>query len=346
MIADKLRFDTFALQTLDNMSSLIVDDTPFDFDPYTGMFAGEKPFRPDCRGTSLIISSRELPVTELTFSLADISQLPPAALCGSLVYSTAGLLRKFGGKEPFISLDSEFSLSAPENIKLLPVVFFFYLNTIPFSTDLMSEWLQEEGCKADVAGNLATAIYMARVDYHEEYLIELNDLPSRAHISQSELREETEKLFSRSDFQEISYAYDLFTFYKTEPGTKKKDYLLTDYYPESGLLLQDHDHLVLGLGVTLLELTGMAGTMLPELCNYIRNEYFVWERSQLSLGGILQRNGRRIMDEMMKNVRGGAIFFADRHYKYSFRHLSEINPDNILERPFGQSLPIYLILNY
>ncbi len=334
------------------MAVFFLDNSEYNID--TGQYSTTLPeaIRDKIKGTSLLI--RQLLPDNLSYTLVDLSLVPPGVLSGSMIYTPkglTGLLKECRFFAPLSGQVTEYSLTKPENHELLTAVVFFYLNLISYPTDLMSLWLAETGVVKDTADRVAEAIFMCRTEKEESACLS-DKFFSKVKQGSSTCTLCKNRLIQPADISEISgtegstLVYDLLTFHRIADMHKGGKYLLLDRLPETGFIIQDHRHLVLGLSITLLELSGVTESVLPELFNLILRKTVLWERSLLSLGSFIQLTGAEFAESISKNAVAASLVIGHGHGQYLPLPLADTAPDYTLHKPINAGIPVYLILEF
>lgn len=332
------------------MAVFFLDETEYNTDAGQYSITLPEAVRDEIRGTSLLI--RQFLPDNMSYSLVDLSLVPPGLLSGSMIYTPkglAGLLKECRFFHPLADVLNEYFLTMPENYELLTAVVFLYLNLTPFPTDMMSRWLTETGIAENIAERIADAVYLCRTEKEEiACLFDKFFNKLKPGVSTNTLYKD--RLAQPADISEISgseesiLVYDLLTFHRIADNHKRNKYLLLDQLPATGFIVQDHRHLVLGLGITLLELSGVSESFLPELYNLIRHRTAFWERSLLSLASFIQLTGAEFAESISKSSVAASLVISPGPGQYLSVPYADIAPDYILHKPINAGIPVYLII--
>lgn len=334
------------------MTGFFLNETEYTIDAGHHSITVPEAIRDGIKGTSLQI--RQLLPDILSYSLVDLSSAPAGLLSGSMIYTPkglAGLLKECRLLGPLSGLVNEYSLTKPKNHELLTKVVFFYLNPNPFPTELMSLWLMETGIAKDTADRISDAVFMCRTEKDESTCLS-DKFFQKVNPGVSTNTFYNHRLAQPDDIPAISGAegsalvYDLLTFHRYADNHKAEKYLLLEQLPETGFIVQDHHHLVLGLSITLLELSVISESVLPELFNLIRRKTVLWERSLLSLGSFIQLTGAEFTESISKSAMAASLVISHGHGQYLPVPFADIAPDYILHKPINDGIPVYLILEF
>ena len=334
------------------MAGFFLNETEYNTDSSQLSITVPETIRHEIKGTSLLI--RQLLPDNLSYSLVDLSLVPPGVLSGSMIYTPkglTGLLKECRFFAPLSGLVNEYSLTKPENHELLAAVVFFFLNLISYPTDLMSLWLAETGVVKDIADRIAEAVFLCRTEKEESACLS-DKFFNKVKQGSSTCTLCKNRLTQPADISEISgtegstLVYDLLTFYRIAGKHKGGKYLLLEQLPETGFIVQDHHHLVLGLSIMLLELSVISESVLPELFMLIRRKTVFWERSLISLGSFIQLTGAEFAESISKNAVAASLVISHGHGQYLPVPLADTAPDYTLHKPINAGIPVYLIIEF
>ncbi|GAP44580.1 hypothetical protein TBC1_12389 [Lentimicrobium saccharophilum] len=332
------------------MAGFFLNETEYNIDAGHHSITVPEAIRDEIKGTSLLI--RQFLPDNLSYSLVDLSSAPAGLLSGSMIYTPkglVGLLKECSFFVPLSGLVNEYSLTRPENHELLTAVVFFYLNLNPFPTDLMSLWLMETGIAKDTADRISEAVFICRTEKDEstglsdKFFKKVNPGVSTNSFYNHRLAQ-PDDIPAFTGAEGLALVYDLFTFHRIADNHKGDRYLLLDQLPETGFIVQDHHHLVLGLSITLLELSVISESVLPELFNLILRKTVLWERSLLSLGSFIQLTGAEFTESISKSAITASLVISHGHGQYLPVPYADIEPDYILHKPINDGIPVYLII--
>lgn len=332
------------------MTFLLFDEKYYELNDLHSS-SGLDPFRASEQGIALRI--RKLPAGRLSYTLVDLETAPREMLAGSLLYSpegVTGLLKEHPYFQPLAGLQEKYSLTKPENRRLLLTMVFLFINPAPFSPELISGWLTEAGYPRANAGQPAMDLFNSRTEKVEDdcpFEQLFNQLPPRQGIdSGSPARlNQLDAFMAGHDFGNYSLVYDEFTFFKSAEKNREKHSLLLDQLSETGFIVMDHNHLVLGLSATLLELSAIAEVTLPETNNLIRRCFTFHERSLFSLGSLIQHAEAEFIKCITYDVSAASIVVYSGKGMFISFPLAEFLQYNNIEKPINSGIPVYLILN-
>lgn len=219
------------------------------------------------------------------------SSLPPELLYNNILL-TAPYIRRLAKTDPVLLPLADAGYSDVEIFedKILIIITYLFLNPAPIPGFLSQQWLCDYGTEPVKAADVARKIYLLRTerDGQEPGFFSGFDLPE-------ECRSECVQTISRPlSLQEVLdakgaawIAFDeseyLSEGFKSLPGSK----FLADELTETTFIIEDHDQIVLGLGISLIEASVMLQAV-PEFLRFITGKFPPEEMGMVSLGSLLK----------------------------------------------------------
>jgi len=156
----------------------------------------------------------------------------------------------------------------PNEIALLA---YFYLNPLPFSVSLITLWFIDAGADEIRAGELASAVFIARTNREDAELWFINDLamsdagykdqyPDNFQYHTPQNLDEVLNLLLKSG--DVAFSYDPLD----PPPHNKMDSTLhinMESIPECSFLIEDHSVVISGLATTITEMAGLSEIKWP-----------------------------------------------------------------------------------
>ncbi|MBW6492115.1 MAG: hypothetical protein K0B15_13085 [Lentimicrobium sp.] len=205
------------------------------------------------------------------------------------------------------------------------LILYFYLTDCSISVSLMAKWMEEFGLDKTISEKFCTALYIERVERVESSLVN-NLFPDITQQTAPEiLLSHVYKLFSVEDFfrfenifKPTRLVFDEFSQYDSSVINTDKVILNCKDIPETAFLVEDHDHIILGLSNNLAEVMTLCLNSLPEFYDFIRLNCNLAERTYKSLHSFLCETPLNIRDFMKMSGMKCMIGVLDKYLKLNY----------------------------
>jgi len=219
------------------------------------------------------------------------SLLSPELLCNNILL-TAQYIRRIADSDPVLLAlaDAGFSDAEIFEDKILIIITYLFLTPSPIPGFLSQQWLCDCGMEPDKAEDVARKIYLLRTERDGQEpgfysgFDHLDACPSecmqtfRRPLSLQEVLDV--KGAAWIAFDESEYLCEGFN---SLPGTG----FLADELTETTFIIEDHDQIVLGLGISLMEASVMLQAV-PEFLRFITGNFPPEKMGMVSLGSLLR----------------------------------------------------------
>lgn len=237
-------------------------------------------------GLALIIGTE---AGQNTVLLANTSIMPESCFNFKTIVDFEVLKQCFYFDNSFAPLlgafqDNQFQEPSSTEIVLLS---YFYLNPLPFSTTLITNYFSETGTSDSRAEKLASLAFLARVNKGESdpwFLIEAEKQNIAQHADPSVSLDEVLKTYSLNKNTTILFdCIDQVSGIDTDQTNK----INLSTINECNFLIEDHAHIICGLSVKISEFIKLTETKWPQFSTLLFSEVPIYLRDFYSVGKLI-----------------------------------------------------------
>ena len=262
-----------------------------------------------------------------SFSILSAKELPIGALAGKKIFNHEFLHEHLQSAIAFEVLRNavqENTDISKLNQKTVVLIIYFYFTDTSLSVTQMTDWLIESGVAADESENLAMAIYLAATERPDDDLIFINEKQNDISFSSEPEFTEIHRFNTINDFfnhtfsaetGKTSLLFDDYQQYSKPSGDNNQEFYNCGEIPETSFLVEDHNHLILGLSCSLAEVMSIYEFSAPEIYSFIRQHSSFSDRTLKSLGGFLEEFYSEILDLLDKTGIHCSIKLLDNQHK-------------------------------
>jgi hypothetical protein len=221
-----------------------------------------------------------------------------SAYLNNKILITAGVLRDSvlndGSFGPLISEVKDMPVSHLSSEEII-LLCYFYLNTMPFSISIISNYFSEVGTNPDKALLLAEAVYIARTnrDETEPWFMSQSDCINSQmsyHFIDNQLYYipvTLDKAFTlQSEKEELQFVFDSLPV-DSPANSKITPIVNLERINESGFLIEDHAIIIIGLSLSITELVKISEDKWPMFNMKLLSTIPLYFRDFYSLGKLI-----------------------------------------------------------
>jgi hypothetical protein len=287
---------------------------------------------PGCKENELLLAFK-MDMNEISFSLLPPNELPIGYLSVKKIFNHAYLLNHLlsdtsikGLRNAILEITDIHEL----NQVTLVLINYFFFSDASMSVTLMADWLTESGVSSEDSESLAMAIYMAATDRQDDDLNFIHGLEScilnssKHELPEIQIINSVQSFFSHSFLPDTAwFVYDDYQQYCNFSGEKIQELYHCGNIPETSFLVEDHDHLILGLSCRLSEVMSICEFSVPEFYTFIKHYCSFSERSRMSLASFMEKFYAEVIQLASETGIKCSIKLLDNHNKAFAINLQE-----------------------
>lgn len=287
---------------------------------------------PGCKENELLLAFKK-GINDISFSLLSPNELPIGYLAEKQIFNHEFLLNHLlsdtsieGLRNAILEITDIHKLN---HVTLVLIIYFFFSDA-SISVTQMADWLNESGISTENSESLAMAIYMAGTDRQDG---DLNFIPgqessifnsSKPELPELQIINSVQCFFSHSFSPDTArFVYDDFQQYCNFSGEKNQELYYCGNIPETSFLVEDHDHLILGLSCRLSEVMSICEFSAPEIYAFIKHHCSFNERSSMSLASFMEKFYAEIIQMTSETGIKCSIKLLDNHNRAFAINLQE-----------------------
>jgi hypothetical protein len=302
---------------------------------------------PGCKENELLLAFKK-DINGISFSLLPPNKLPIGYLTDKQIFNHKFLLNHLlsdtsieGLRNAILEITDIHELN---HVTLVLIIYFFFSDA-SMSVTQMADWLNESGVSSEDSESLAMAIYMAGTDRQDD---DLNFIPgqescifnsSKPELPEIQFINSVQCFFSHSFSPDTArFVYDDYQQYCNFSGEKIQELYYCGNIPETSFLVEDHDHLILGLSCRLSEVMSICEFSAPEIYAFIKHHCSFSERSSMSLASFIEKFYAGVIQLASETGIKCSIKLLDNHNKAFAINLQEC----VSQFGFSFAIPGYL----
>lgn len=200
----------------------------------------------------------------------------------------------------FAPLSIAIAEAQQDNIELksgiVTLLAWYYLTDSAISAPFMEKWLIADGFTAEKAKALTLSVYIARTD-RDDSAEDFWTIPENAPDDiTGNVESRMIRITSKEDYfqtichqQNYGLVYDDFVSYEMLSSNEQKYAINCKDIPETGMLVEDHHHVILGLSTLLCEAMTLCDFAAPAFNTFILDKVDRSETTYVSLGTFLHK---------------------------------------------------------
>lgn len=290
---------------------------------------------------------------EPTYALFSGLNQTSGFLGSNKIYSASFMHNIVQTHEYFAPLSNAIAEAQENNIEIKPESFillaWYYLTDSAISVPFMEKWLISDGFTEQKAKTLTLSVYIARTDRDDSddvCWVSIKDAFDLM-IGTQEMRQI--KISSKEDYfksidKQDSYClvYDDFAAYEWIASDEQCYAINCRYIPETGMLVEDHHHVILGLSTLLCETITLCDFGAPTFNAFILDRVSLSETTYISLGTFLHKYADELAEFINENNLKFSLKVMDNNFIASSVFLEEGISNFTSQNPEAPLLPLFL----
>ena len=299
---------------------------------------------PGCKENELLLAFKKH-INGISFSLLSPNKLPFGYLTDKQIFNHEFLLNHLLSDTSIEGLRNAINDIHELNHVTLILIIYFFFSDASISVTQMADWLIESGVSTEDSESLAMAIYMAGTDRQDD---DLNFIPglesgilnsSKPELPEIQLINSVHSFFSHSFSPDAArFLYDDYQQYCNFSGETIQELYYCGNIPETSFLVEDHDHLILGLSCRLSEVMSICEFSAPEIYAFLKHHCSFSERSSMSLASFIEKFYAGVIQLASETGIKCSIKLLDNHQKAFAINLQ----DCVSSFGFSFAIPGYL----
>ena len=225
---------------------------------------------------------------------------PAGFLGANKIFSATFMHHLVRTHEYFAPLSIAIAEAQQDNIELKPgivtLLSWYYLTDSAISAPFMEKWLVADGFTEEKAKALTLSVYIARTDRDDTSEDFWKTPENVSDFKTGNVETRMIRITSKEDYfqtichqQNYGLVYDDFASFEMLSSNEQKYAINCKDIPETGMLVEDHHHVILGLSTLLCEAMTLCDFAAPAFNTFILDKVDRSETTYVSLGTFLHK---------------------------------------------------------